>query len=164
MLVLLRISNRRLCGLARLTEAQLATAAESIPNSWNNQLVFSHCIITDCPNVACCGHCRTERSSCTSTTNLAPRGWAHSYQCRVRVPEPTFSRFHLVRSVPAAPVSRTATLYTQPSPYPDLTSSSATQNIFTILWNTKDSLLCSHHPPPSRHWSLTKANWIQFMF
>jgi hypothetical protein len=32
--------------VARLTEVQLATAAESIPS--NHHLVFFHCIITDC--------------------------------------------------------------------------------------------------------------------
>jgi hypothetical protein len=106
MLVVLSISICRLCGLARLTEVQLATAAESFYIPCNHHLVCPHCIITDCQTVAFWGHRRTQCSSCT--TCLAPRGWANSYQCCVRVPEQTFSCFDLVASIP-----RTVTLATR---------------------------------------------------
>jgi hypothetical protein len=75
MLVVLSISNRRLRGLARLIDVQLATTAESIPNPYNHQLVCSHCIITDCQNVVCCGHWTAQCRNCTS---LTPSGWALS--------------------------------------------------------------------------------------
>jgi hypothetical protein len=111
MLVALRISNRRVWELAKLTKVHLCTATESFPILWNHQIVCSHCIISDRLNVACWGHCETECCSCTKSLFLCR--WAHSYQRWVVFPAQTLSLFLLGRSLPAPSVPRTASLTTR---------------------------------------------------
>jgi hypothetical protein len=144
MLVVLSISPRRLCGLAKLTEVQLSTAAESVQIPWNHHLVCSHCSITDCqtwPAADTAGHnvAVVQRAlllaaglTLISAESAFPSKPSHvstwSGQCQPRL---SHELQHCTRSRALTQIALAA------SPLKTFPPSCGTR---------KDSLLCSYHP------------------